>query len=132
MIGIDTNVLVRFITADDAEQSMLASKYLDHNCSQEQPGYINRIVQCELVWVLSRAYKYKRIQIASVLEMLFRTRQFFIEDHEASLVALRQYRLGKADYADALIAYSNRAAGCRVTATFDSKASKLDVFEAIG
>jgi len=131
LIGIDTNVLVRYITADDAEQAAIASKYLDQNCTQEQPGYINRIVQCELVWVLDKAYRYSSEQIAVALESIFRTRQFFIEDYEAALAALRQYRLGKADYADALIGYSNKSAGCSVTATFDRKAAKLAVFEEV-
>ncbi len=129
MIGVDTNVLVRYLTLDDAQQSAIASKFLDQHCTEEQPGYINRIVQCELVWVLGRAYKYSRKQIAYALEMIFRTRQFRIEDHEAALGALRLYRQGKADYADALMGFSNRSAGCTTTVTFDRNASKLDLFK---
>jgi len=129
VIGIDTNILVRYLTHDDEQQSEIASNYLKQHCSPEQPAFINRIVQCELVWVLGRAYKYNREQIAYALEMIFRTRQFHIEDHEAALAALRIYRQGKADYADALIGLSNKAAGCTTTVTFDRNATRLDVFE---
>lgn len=129
MIGIDTNILLRYITRDDDQQSRIASDYLTRQCTIEQPGFINRIVQCELVWVLDSAYHYSREQIAMTLEMLFRTRQLVVENQEAALAALRAYRQGKADYADALVGFSNKSAGCEVTVTFDKQASRLSVFE---
>lgn len=127
MIGIDTNILVRYLTRDDEQQSEIAHNYLMNEFTIE-PAFINRIVQCEVVWVLERAYHYSREQIAHALEMIFRTRQFQVEDQEAALTALRLYRQSKADYADALIGVSNKVAGCELTITFDKKASKLDVF----
>jgi len=129
VIGIDTNVLVRYLTRDDEQQSEIALDYLTHRCTPDQPGYINRIVQCELVWVLGRAYQYSREQISGALEMIFRTRQFLIEDQETALAALRAYRQGKADYADAFIGFANKAAGCDSTVTFDRSAARLGVFE---
>lgn len=131
MIGIDTNVLVRYLTRDDEQQSEIAHNYLMSECTVEQPAFINRVVQCEVVWVLERAYRYTREQIAHALEMIFRTRQFQVEDQEAALAALRLYRQGKADFADALIGAGNKTAGCEVTVTFDRKAAELDTFKKI-
>ena len=129
MIGIDTNVLVRYLTRDDEQQSEIAHRYLTNECTAEQPAFINRIVQCEVIWVLERAYHYSREQIAQAMEMIFRTRQFQVEDQESALAALRFYRQGKADYADALIGAGNKTAGCDATVTFDKKASQLDTFQ---
>lgn len=129
MIGIDTNVLVRYLTRDDERQSEIAHNYLMNQCTVEQPAFINRVVQCEVVWVLERAYRYTREQIAHALEMIFRTRQFQVEDQESALGALRLYRQGKADYADALIGAGNKMTGCDTTVTFDKKASQLDSFQ---
>lgn len=129
MIGIDTNVLVRYLTRDDERQAEIAHHYLTQECTAEEPAFINRVVQCEVIWVLERAYKYSREQIAHAFEMIFRTRQFQVEDQEFALAALRLYRQGKADYADALIGVVNKAAGCDMTVTFDKKASKLESFQ---
>jgi len=128
MIGIDTNVLIHYLRRDDEQQSKIALNFLTKECSVEHPAFINRIVQCEIVWVLERAYKYSREQIAHALEMIFRTRQFQVEDQEAALSALRFFRQGKADYADALMGVSNKSAGCEFTMTFDRKASRLGMF----
>jgi len=131
MIGIDTNVLVRYLTRDDERQASIAHRFLTGQCSVERPAFINRIVQCEVAWVLERAYGYPRAQIAQAMEMVFRTRQFQIEDQAAALAALRIYRQGKADFADALIAAGNRSAGCETTVTFDHKASRVEGFRSL-
>ena len=56
MTGIDTNVLVRYITRDHPEQHAAAKRHLESNCTQETPGYVNVIILCELAWVLTTAY----------------------------------------------------------------------------
>ncbi len=87
---------------------------------------MNRIVCCELVWVLQRCYGYSREQIGDVLERLLRTRQISVEDLPGTWKALGEYRSGKADFADALIAATNRERGCGETVTFDRVAGTLD------
>ena len=129
MIGLDTNVLVRFLTRDDEAQARLAGDLIRSRCSVEHPGFISRVVQCELVWVLESAYDYSREQIASTLDRIFRTRQFLIEDAPVAMLALRAYRQDGVDYADALIGFGNRRTGCDETATFDRRAAKLAVFQ---
>ncbi|HGG58553.1 MAG TPA: PIN domain-containing protein [Gammaproteobacteria bacterium] len=128
MIGIDTNVLVRYLTRDDPLQAEMAREFLLNACTPEEPGVIDRVVLCELVWVLERSYGYSRSQITQTLEKLFRTRQLVIENPGAAMSALRLYRQGRTDYADALIGVGNRLTGCENTVTFDRKAAKLDEF----
>ena len=74
MLGIDTNILVRYITQDDPIQSPLVSQFLKQECTEKNPCYLSNIVLCEMVWVLETAYHYKREQIANVLQIILETR----------------------------------------------------------
>jgi len=56
MIGIDTNVLIRHLVQDDPGQSRAATHIMTKQCTRDDPGFINRIVLCEMVWVLESAY----------------------------------------------------------------------------
>jgi len=123
MTGIDTNVLVRYLVQDDPEQAKKAARFVTNECSPEDPGLINRIVLCELVWVLESAYGYAREQVSLALEKILRTTQFTIEDHQEAWSSFRQYQEG-ADFADSFIAFVNRRHGCERTATFDRKAAR--------
>jgi len=123
MIGVDTNVLIRYITQDDETQSTLASNWIEENCSIESPGWISVIVLCEIVWVLSRAYGYDRESIQLVLQRIFQAGELAVEQQEYAWSALRDYAHGSADFSDYLIAHINHAVGCKHTVTFDRKAS---------
>jgi predicted nucleic-acid-binding protein len=129
MIGIDTNVLVRHLVQDDLSQSRAATQVITKQCTRDEPGFINRIVLCELVWVLESAYGYPKDTIVAVLEMLLRTSQLKIEDAQSAWTAFRLYQKGKADYADCLLGATNRLAGCDLTVTFDQAALKLEGFQ---
>lgn len=124
MNGLDTNVLIRHLTQDDAVQARVASRFIAAECTREKPCFINRVVLCETVWVLESAYQYSRQQIGAVLERLLRTHQFNVEDVRAAWAALRMYRSGVADFADCLIGETNREAGCAQTVTLDRKAAR--------
>jgi predicted nucleic-acid-binding protein len=91
---------------------------------------INRIVLCELVWVLETAYGYARDQVALALEKILRTTQFTIEDHQEAWSSFREYQDG-ADFADSFIAAVNRRHGCERTVTFDRKASRRGAFSSL-
>lgn len=123
MIGLDTNVLVRLLTGDDAGQQRLAAAYIEKSCSAENPALINRVVVIEFVWVLESVYGYSRAQIADAVERMLRTTELRFEDHETVHGAVGAYRNGM-DFADVVIAETNRIAGCRATATFDERAAK--------
>jgi predicted nucleic-acid-binding protein len=129
MIGIDTNVLVRHLVQDDLSQSRAATQVITKQCTRDDPGFINRIVLCELVWVLESAYGYPKDTIVAVLEKLLRTSQLKIEDAQSAWTAFRMYQKGKADYADCLLGATNRIAGCDSTVTFDQAAIKLEGFQ---
>jgi len=127
--GLDTNVLVRFLVKDDRRQAATAAAFVRGHCTAESPCHINRIVLCELVWVLETAYRYPRPVVAEVMEMILRTGEFVIEDADEAWAALAAYRDGGVDFADALLAHSNLAQGCDATATFDRKAGRSKGFE---
>jgi predicted nucleic-acid-binding protein len=131
MKGLDTNVLVRFLVADDPDQSGRAKQFIQAECTPEVPGYINVVVLCELVWVLERSYDYPREDICAAIESLLRAAEIAHEDPDAAWAALRAYRDGHGDFADAMVGHINRRAGCTTTVTFDRRAARLVVFEAI-
>jgi predicted nucleic-acid-binding protein len=131
VIGIDTNVLVRYLVGDDPIQARQAEAFLLRCCSAEEPGFVNRIVLCELAWTLERTYGYARSDIARALEQLLAARELRVEDRAHVLAALAVYRRTAIGFSDAVIAEINRAQGCEATATFDRKASKLGGFVAL-
>ena len=100
-------------------------------CTRDDPGFINRIALCELVWALESAYGYSKDTIVAVLEKLLRTSQLKIEDVQAAWTAFRMYQKGKADFADCLQGTTNRLSGCETTVTFDQATRKLEGFWAI-
>ncbi len=129
MTGLDTNVLVRYIVQDDAKQAQLATRYIEKNCTPENPGRINVVVLCELVWVLSRGYKYERQSVAAVLREMLAAPELSMEQDEAVWQALRLYERGTAGFADYLIGILNHRAGASPTITFDKKAAQESFFE---
>lgn len=128
MVGIDTNVLVRFVIQDDKKQAAIASELIEHYCSATNPALISLIVLCEFVWVLSNAYGYSRSQIASVLKQIFVTECFEVAKHDIAWSAMLDYTSGPGDYADYLIARINELNGADTTFTFDKHASRNQRF----
>ena len=122
MIGIDTNVLVRYLAQDDDVQSLVASRVIDA-LTVEAQAHIPIVVLVETVWVLSRAYRSSRAQIAATIETLLRARELVVENAEIAYLALATYQATNADFADALIAHGARRAGCTETVTFDKAAA---------
>jgi predicted nucleic-acid-binding protein len=121
--ALDTNVLVRLLVRDDEAQWRRAERFIANDCSTDDPCLVNRIVLCELVWVLESAYGYSSKAVAAALERVMRIEQLIIEDHQDAWTALREYQEG-ADFADSLLAAVNIRLGCEWTVTFDKKASK--------
>lgn len=95
MIGLDTNVLIRYITADDAEQFKRAEQLIEQ---QSTKFYINHIVLCELVWVLNRAYHYDKMTIIWVLEKILNTEQWVTEEQQIVQQAIDTFKTSKADF----------------------------------
>lgn len=119
MIGLDTNVLVRYLTQDDAAQFQEAAALL-HDLEQRGLfAHLSAITLCETVWVLARAYKIERAKIAAMLEQLLATSLFVIADKDAVREALGLYRTSSGDFADYLTGVLAHRAGCSTVATFD-------------
>jgi predicted nucleic-acid-binding protein len=128
VIGIDTNVLVRYLTDDEPEMVDRAERLLERECTPDRLGFINLIVLCEVVWVLRAHYRFAREQIAAAIDALLRAPLLAVEHDDLVQRALLDFRTGKVDFADALIGLLNWRAGCEATATFDRKAAGLGTF----
>src|ERR1051326_1581031 len=102
MIGLDTNVLVRFLTHDDSTQTAVVTKLLA-SLSPDSPGYVSLVVLVELIWVLDSFYRFKRNEIGDVIETLLRAREIVLEHPEIVEQALRKFKTGNADFADFII-----------------------------
>ncbi len=123
MIGLDTNVLVRYVAQDDPIQSPKATSLIE-SLTAKEPGFISVVSVVELVWVLSSCYDSTKTEICKVLETLLRTKELVVAQADTVWKALRAYRDGKADFADCLIERSANEVGCTHTATFDVCAAK--------
>ena len=124
MIGIDTNVLVRYIAQDDAVQSARATRLLEKECSPATPGFVGHVVLLELVWVSESCYNASRAEIAGIVRRILSIRQLIVEEAETAWKALRLFETSKADFADCLVAQVATAAGCSTVMTFDKAAAK--------
>ena len=131
MIGLDTNILVRYLTQDDPDQSRKASKEIEKGLSAGHMFFIADIVMCELVWVLETAYRYDRREIVPVLENILRTKQFQFENKDLLWKSLVDYRNKKGDFAEHLIGLVGHNAGCRETITFDAGLTHNPVFRVL-
>ena len=119
MIGLDTNILVRYITQDNPEQSRIANAEIEKGLAAGEMFFIADIVMCELVWVLETAYGYDRREILPILDSILRTKQFQFENKDLLWKSLADYRNKKGAFADHLIGQAGHKAGCRETLTFD-------------
>ncbi|HEV2270966.1 MAG TPA: type II toxin-antitoxin system VapC family toxin [Steroidobacteraceae bacterium] len=123
MIGLDTNVLVRYVMQDDPKQSQKASRLIE-SLTAEAPGFVPLVSLVELVWVLASCYDLSREQVGQALDALLRAKEIVLDRAEQVSQALRTFRAGSADFADCLIERTAAAAGCEKTMTFDAGAAK--------
>lgn len=124
MMGLDTNVIVRFLMKDDADQAALATKVFAE-FTTAAPGFVCREVLVELVWVLQKIYRLPRTDIADAIEGLLGAREILVESADQVAVAVDRLRKGGAGFADQMIALAGQGAGCQATVTFDRKAAGL-------
>jgi predicted nucleic-acid-binding protein len=123
VIGLDTNVIVRYLTQDDPVQAAKATALVE-SLTDEAPGYLTLVALVETVWVLAGRYEAGRAEVARVVEALLRTREIRIEQSETVWQALRLFSASNADFSDCLIERCGHAALCGHTVTFDARAAK--------
>ena len=131
MIGLDTNILLRYIAQDDEVQSAQASAILEEHLTPEKPGFISSTVLVEMCWTLRRLYKVDRSELMRVLERLLKSAELSFEHREEAWKALQLMRTQHADFADALAGLVHQKFGCSKTLTFDKEAAKMDFFEEV-
>lgn len=123
MIGLDTNVLVRYIAQDDRRQAAKATHVIEEVCSQTRQGFVAAIVIAELVWVLESCYGIPKAEIVAVLQRILRTKQLVVQDAETAWKAVRLFESSQADFADCLIERIGATHECEYTSTFDKHAA---------
>jgi predicted nucleic-acid-binding protein len=129
VIGLDTNVVVRYLAQDDARQSAAATRLFERVLAPDNPGFVSSVVLCELAWVLAECYGADRARIRQAIEGLLSARQIAVEAPDVVRHALRAWEQGGADFADALIGATAARHGAGKTVTFDRAAAKLTGFE---
>lgn len=125
MIGLDTNVLVRYFAGDDPAQSRTAAKLIDGTLGPGVPGHVSLISLAELVWVLRSSYAARRNEVAAVVTQLLVGPQFVVQESEAVWIAVDTFEQTGVDFSDALIAALDRRSGCDHTVTFDRHATRI-------
>ena len=124
MVALDTNVIVRYIAQDDPLQSAAATRVFEEVITDENHGFITSIAMCETIWVLSRAYGQPREKLVQVIEALLKADKLEVEHRDLVWGAMDDFRNGKADFSDYLIARIGKAQGASTTLSFDEKALK--------
>jgi len=125
LIGLDTNVVIRYLAQDDKKQANTATRFIEKSLTAYAPDYINQITLCEIVWVLQRCYGATKQQVRNIIEGLLTTRQLQVENAEVAWKALRVFDANSADFSDALIGRENIHNGCARTVSFYKKAASL-------
>jgi predicted nucleic-acid-binding protein len=131
MIGLDTNVIIRYLTQDDPLQSELANKVITKSTELGDLLWLGQITLCEIVWVLERAYKIEKKEIVEVLNSLLQTQELVFENHDIVWEALQDYKASQSvGFADCIIGRQNKSNSCKFTYTFDKDAVKeLNTFQ---
>ena len=125
MIGLGTNVLVRYLAQDDPAQSPKATELLEHRLTEDDPGFVSVVAMVETVWVLERAYGLTDDVIAAAIERTLQADVLVVESEQAVFTAMIALKEGRGSFADALIGALGVKAGCSRTLTFDAKAAHL-------
>jgi len=129
MIGLDTNILVRYLAQDDPVQSPKAREIIERRLTEENPGFVSVVAMVETVWVLDRAYGLAPHEIAAAVEYMLQADVLVVENEQEVFTAMVALKMGPGSFADALIAELSSSAGCVRTLTFDHKALRLRGFE---
>jgi predicted nucleic-acid-binding protein len=129
MIGLDTNVIVRYLAQDDPVQSARATQIIERQLTEEEPGFVSLVAMVETVWVLQRVYGLTSREAANAVERMLEADTLMIQNEQEVFMAMMALKSGAGAFSDALIGALGGWAGCKATAIFDRKAARLDGFE---
>jgi predicted nucleic-acid-binding protein len=125
VIGVDSNVLVRYLVQDEPRQAAMAQRFVERQLSSERPGHISLITLAETIRVLQRSYGVDKPDLIPILANLAADDRFVVQEVDALWLSLESCEQTDADLADALIYHLNQRQGCTHTVTFDKKATRL-------
>lgn len=125
MIGLDTNIVIRYLTQDDIKQSKIATKLIESTLTAKIPGFITLLTLVEISWVLESCYDQSKLDVVALLNELLITKQLLVERKDMAYIALKRSKESNADFSDALIAVISENEGCERTYTFDKKAQTV-------
>jgi predicted nucleic-acid-binding protein len=125
VIGLDTNVLVRYLTQDEPKQAKLVTHLIEKVLTPTAPGFISLVVLMELYWVLSKLYRVTLPEWLDTVDALLNGTHFLVEQRDVLRVAAQTCAAQKAGFIDALIAQVAHASGCTHTASFDKAAIRF-------
>ncbi len=131
MIGLDTNVLVRYLAQDDVIQSARATQIIERQLTEDRPGFICLVTMVETVWVLARVYGLSSQDIAAVVERVLQADTVLVQNEQEVFTAMIALKTGAGEFPDALIGALGESAGCARTLTFDKKAKRLNQFKVL-
>jgi predicted nucleic-acid-binding protein len=131
MIGLDTNVILRYLLQDDPKKASQANHVFERQLSERNPGFICVATMLELVWVLRSLLKQTPSQIATHLENLLAADSLEVQNEQQIFEAVFALRSGTGEFEDALIGALNAWEGCSYTLTFDRRAARLSYFQVI-
>jgi predicted nucleic-acid-binding protein len=131
MLGVDTNVIVRYLTRDDQPQYEKARRLIDREVAKGEPVLLSLLVLLETEWVLRNRYEMAKPDIVAAFSALLDTADLTFEDEPSVETAIYSWKDSAVEFADCLIEARNRKLGCRATATFDRKALKLAGFVSV-
>jgi len=129
MIGLDTNVLVRYLTQDDPIQSPKAADLIERALTESEPGYISIVAMVETTWVLERTYEFSATDIAVAIERMLQAPVLTVESEQEVFTAMIAMKERRASFSDALIGALGARAGCSTTVTFNRRAAGLENFD---
>ncbi|MBB3061963.1 PIN domain-containing protein [Microbulbifer rhizosphaerae] len=122
MIGLDTNIIVRYLTQDDPEQSKTATRLIETQLSATKPGFITMVTLVEVSWVLESCYNLAKAEVVHILQGILATKQFLVERADLAYLALKHCASARTDFSDTLIATVCSEHNCTKVLTFDKKA----------
>jgi predicted nucleic-acid-binding protein len=130
MKGLDTSILIRYLTQDDPVQSPRANEIVDRKLSSEAPGFVSLVTIAEVAWVLRSRYKATGQEIAIAVERILSCDSLEVQNEQQVYEAMLALKAGEGTFADALISALGTWAGCSSTLTFDGS-SRLAHFEVV-
>ncbi len=129
MVGLDTNVLVRYLAQDDVIQARQATQIIERQLTEQSPGFISLVTIVETVWVLNRVYHLSNQEVAAAIERILQADTLLVQNEQEVFTAMIAVKTGVGSFSDALIGALGEWAGCTATLTFDRRAKRLKQFQ---